>query len=226
MGTFKRASLDEIYNHILDNAHLDEVVVAKGPALMKDLAFVELDRATYQNIVPDIEDMNDISREKARFMLDVCMLNLLHKSKRRDSSTLLGIDVHLSTLMKTTYRSRYLIVFADYLTRCKHKVLLNIKNVPEYINVTRLSDMLRYLIPIETQVSMQVSQENILGQDLNRIAVKYFVLSVHDLTEINNSMRRDMTMERLAKLPALDKHIIVRNGVEVVVEQPSNAVYL
>lgn len=226
MGMLKTATLDEIYNHIISNAHLDEVVVAKGPASLKGLSFVELDKVTQRNIMPNIENMRDKSRDKARFMLDVCMFNLLQNGRQRDPDTVVGKDVHLSTLMKTAFRSRYLVVLADYLKRERHGVLLNIKNVPVNVHVTRISDMLRYLIPLPIQVAMQISQENILGQDLTRIAVKYFVLSVTDLTDINDSLSRDLTMERLAKLPAHDKQIIVRNIPEVIEEEDADAFYL
>ena len=227
MGSLKKAGLDEIYNHIMGTASLEETVVAKNPVTAGKLSFVELDSATRQNVVPDIEDLNEIARQKARFMLDVCVLNLLRKGAKFDPSKLIAIDVHFSSLVKTAFRTRYLTVLADVLERCEYPLMLNIKSVPVGLHATRISDLLRYLIPVKVEAALQISQENILTQDLIKMSAKYFVLSVAELTRINASMRKDMTLQHLSKLPGQDKHIIVRNAAkEVVVEPAEEAFYL
>ena len=227
MGTLRNAGLDEIYDYIMRTASLDEVGVATKPPSMGPLSFVELDGATRQNIMPDINEMNDISREKARFMLDICMLNLLRKGRSFDPSKTICVDVHFSTLVKTAFRTRYLIVLAEFLKHSKFELLLNIKCIRDKLHTTRISDLLRYLIPLRVDAALQISQDNILSQDLTKIAVNNFVLTVGDLTAINDSKCRQMTMERLARLPKFNKHIIVRNAVkEPAMEPEEEAFYL
>jgi hypothetical protein len=218
MKTLAKAGLGDVYNHIMRNAHLDEYVVVNNSPSLKAISFVEIDASTCEYVMPLINDMVDKNRERARFMLDVCTINLLRNGKDLDSARVTAIDVHFSTLMRTDFRTRYLVILADFLRNSNQQILLNIKLVPVNTPSTRMGDLLRYLIPILKNVSIQVSQENILSQDLIKLSANYFVLSVRDLTKINASMRRDITLERLSRLAKHGKEIIVRNVTDISVK--------
>jgi len=210
MANLQKADIGEIYKHILNNAQLDEVGVTRKSARLGLVSFVEIDAHTQEAVLPVIRNMGDNNRDKARFMLDVCALNLLRKRDIVDGRQVVAVDVHLGTLMKTAFRTRYLVVLADFIKNFEQKVLLNIKSVPVNASSTRICDMLRYLIPILDDVSLQVSAENILAKDLTKISAKYFVLTVEELTKINHAERRGLILERLSRLPNHNKEIIVR----------------
>ncbi len=210
MVNLTNADIGEIYNHILNYAQIDEYVVTRDSATLGAVSFVGIDVATRDIVMPVIDNMSDINRQKARFMLDASLLNLLRKRDIVDSRQVVCIDVHFGTLMKTAFRTRYLVVLADFVKTFGQKVLLNITNVPVTINSTRICDLLRYLIPIIDHVSLEVSSENILAQDLKKISARYFVLTVQELSAINLSERRELVLGRLSKLPDYNKEIIVR----------------
>ncbi len=205
------ADIGDLYNHILKTAQIDEYVVARDSATLGAVSFVSIDGPTQTLVMPVIDNMSDVNRDKAGFMLDASLLNLLRKRDLVDSRQTVCIDVHFRTLMKTSFRTRYLVVLADFVKAYGQKVLLNITNVPANLNTTRFSDLLRYLIPILDNVSMQLTAENILAQDLPKISARYFVLTVAELSAINASERRDLVLGRLSKLPDYKKEIIVRD---------------
>ncbi len=211
MVNLATADIGDLYNHILNNAQIDEYVVARDSATLGAVSFVGIDASTQTLVMPAIDNMSDVNRDKACFMLDASLLNLLRKRDLIDSRQTVCIDVHFRTLMKTSFRTRYLVVLADFIKAYGQKVLLNITSVPANLNTTRISDLLRYLIPILDNVSIQLSAENILVQDLPKISAKYFVLTVAELSAINVSERRNLVLGRLSKLPDYNKEIIVRD---------------
>lgn len=206
-----KADIGELYNHIINNAQIDEYIVARNSATLGAVSFMGIDAQTRDIVMPLIDNMTDINRDKAHFMLDASVLNLLRKRDIVDSRQTICIDVHFCTLMKTAFRTRYLVVLADFAKEYGQKLLLNITALPANINSTRICDLLRYLIPILDNVSMEITSENILAQDLPKISAKYFVLTVDELSVINASARRDLVLGRLSKLPDHNKEIIVRD---------------
>lgn len=221
----EKSSLGDLYDYIMRCAKLDEFKVANKSAALGELSFVEIDVPTREYVMPVIEKLDDAYREKARFMLDVSLLNLLRKSKDYDASKVIGVDVHYGTLIKTSFRTRYLVVLAEFIKNSKCNIFLDIKSVPMTVHPTRLCDLLRYLIPITKNVGIQVSEDNILSQDLTKISAKFFVLTVPDITDINVSLHRETSLERLSRLPKSNKEIIIRNVTEIV-EKTDMAFYL
>ena len=226
-----KADIGELYNYILKNAQLDEFAVVNKSATLGAVSFIEIDGITKQAVLPVIENMGDNVRDKAKFMLDASVLTLLRKRDIVDARQVVSIDVQFSTLMKTAFRTRYLVVLADFVKEFDGNVLLNIMSVPANINITRICDLLRYLIPILDKVSIELTAENILSQDLTKITAKYFVLTVEELTRINKSERRDLVLGRLAKLRDYHKEVIVRGVAERVAKpkpakQQEDAFYL
>ncbi|MCP4934717.1 MAG: hypothetical protein GY927_11055 [bacterium] len=211
MVNIATAGIGELYNHILNNAQIDEYVVARDSATLGVVSFVSIDAPTRDIVMPAIDNMSNINRNKACFMLDASLLNLLCKRDIVDSKQTICIDVHFGTLMKTAFRTRYLVVLADFVKQFGERVLLNITSVPGNFNTLRLCDLLRYLIPILDNVSIEVSVENIMAQDLPKISAKYFVLTVRELSAINASKRRNTVLGRLSKLPDHNKEIIIRD---------------
>ncbi len=216
MVNLATADIGDLYNHILNNAQIDEYVVARNSAKLGAVSFVGIDAPTRNRVMPAIDNMSDVNRDKACFMLDASLLNLLRKRDLVDSRQTVCIDVHFRTLMKTSFRTRYLVVLADFVKAYGQRVLLNITSVPANLNTTRINDLLRYLISILDNVSVEVSAENILAQDLPKISAKYFVLTVKELSAINASERRDLVLGRLSKLPDYKKEIIVRDQPQPV----------
>ena len=107
------------------------------------------------------------------------------------------------------------MVLADFVKEFDGNVLLNIMSVPANINTTRICDLLRYLIPILDKVSMELTAENILAQDLTKITAKYFVLTVEELTRINKSERRvSCSSGDLQNCVITTKEVIVRGVAE------------
>ena len=211
MVNLANADIGELYNHILNTAQIDEYVVARDSATLGAVSFVSIDAPTKNIVMPVIDNMSDVNRDKACFMLDASLLNLLRKRDIVDSQQTVCIDVHFRTLMKTSFRTRYLVVLADFVKNYGQRVLLNITCVPANLNITRMGDLLRYLIPILDNVSIEISAENIMAQDLPKVSAKYFVLTVKELSAINASERRDLVLGRLSKLPDYNKEIIVRD---------------
>ena len=228
MGIPAQVDLEEIYTHISHSARLEEFDVVKRSPSLGIVSFAEIDRQTLGYVLPLIKEMNDLRRLKGRFMLDLTVLGLLRKQKDPHPEATIAFDVHFETLMKTTYRCRYLAALTEFVKFSDARLLLNIKSLPVNLPPPKMCDLLRYLFLIIKNVSLQITQDNILAQDLTRISVKTFVLSVPDLTQINSSQRRDITLQRLSRFPGQDKEIIVRNAPkEVVVEQvEDDAFYL
>ncbi len=232
MANSAENDIGKLYDFIMARARLEEYVVAKSSPSLGAVSFFELDKSTRTTVSPRIENMHDTRRDQARFMLDVSLLNLLRKRKAPEALTPIAVDMHLPTLAKTAFRTRYLVVLGDFIQNYGHDVLLNIKSVPARLHTTKLGDLLRYLIPITKNVALQVNSENILGQDLKKTSAKYITLSVRELARINSMAQRDMVRSQLSKMQEAGKEIIVRNDVEpvarkqAVVQKREDAFYL
>ena len=100
-----KADIGELYNYILKNAQLDEFTVVNKSATLGAVSFIVIDGITKQTILPVIENMGDNVRDKAKFMLDASVINLLRKRDIVDARQVVSIDVHFSTLMKTAFRT-------------------------------------------------------------------------------------------------------------------------
>ena len=67
------ADIGELYNHILNSAQIDEYVVARDSATLGAVSFVSIDAPTRDTVMPVIDNMSDINRDKACFMLDASL---------------------------------------------------------------------------------------------------------------------------------------------------------
>lgn len=218
--------LNGLYRHIMQNAHLELCEVTKPSPSLGRLCFVELDRENMQAILPVIRDRDDRGREKIRFMLDVALLNLLRQGKEPDDAGTRIVDLNFSTLSRTAFRTRYLVVLAEMAKKQDNDIVLNIVGLPDTIRTPVLGDLLRYLMPVTQNISVQLTRNQIMELDLARIPARHVVLTTQELTTISRSARRADILARLSRLPGLKKEIIVRDETRVRVKREADAFYL